>query len=510
MAEQFPVINVSAGVDTFGVVFSRLNTLITFANTDVVTVNSGGGVTSGLGFINGTFGSNTLVCTTIQGGNVSIPSPISIPCNVNFSGNLINISTNTVFQGGIFQGNSTASLFLNSISVTVRNSSSNSVLSPTYLFVGANAVLNTGSLFLGNSIANLVLNSTSATLANGTSQVIVSPTSVLVGSNVIINTTTIAIGSLTINSTYGAGSLIPTANLVYSVGNAQFRWELYAGNGDFSNSVTMANNLSVTGNTALAANLAVTGTTQLANLIVQQNANVAQGLTVQGNSTIYAINATGNTILNGNLHVTGSAAIDGTFSITGNLVFSNTAFSNVIPTSDLTYFVGNSANRWGSLYVGNGIFSNAVTMANTLIVAGATTMNTLTVTGELLGNLTANIVTIISTLSMGSTPDLQQRMVSATTGGTAPQVLDTFAVANFRTAKYLIQIDDLLANNYYSTEILVMHDGTNVLITEYSELITNSSMGTFSANIATGLVQLFFTPVSGNTSVKLFRTMITA
>jgi hypothetical protein len=508
MAEQFPVINVAAGVDTFGVVFSRLNSLILYTNTDCVSVNSGGGLTSGLGFVNGTFGSNTLVCSTIQGGNVTIPSPLALVSNLNLTGNLINISTNTVFQGGIFQGNSTASLFLNSISVTVRNSISNSVLFPTSLTIGGNAVLNTGSFFLGNSIANLVLNSTSATLANGTSQVVVSPTSVLVGSNVIINTTTIAIGSLTINSTYGAGSLIPTANLVYSVGNAQFRWELYAGNGDFSNAVTMANNLSVAGNTTHAANVTVSGSTLLGNLVVQQNANVNQGLTAQGNSTIYAINATGNTILNGNLSVTGSASILGNFNVAGNLTYTATSYGNIVPSSNLTSALGNTGLRW-QLYAGNGDFSNAVTIANTLFVAGATTMNTLSVTGEIIGNLTSNVITVISTFGLGTVPDLQQRMLSTATAGTSAQVLDTYIAANFRTAKYLIQVMDLAANNYYATEILVMHDGTNVLVTEYAELVTNSIMGTFNANISAGVVQLFFTPASTSTTVKLFRTMIT-
>ena len=45
---------------------------------------------------------------------------------------------------------------------------------------------------------------------------------------------------------------------------------------------------------------------------------------------------------------------------------------------------------------------------------------------------------------------------------------------------------------------MLMHDGTNVYISEYATLISNKSLGEFSADIVSGQVRLRYTPPINN------------
>ena len=61
---------------------------------------------------------------------------------------------------------------------------------------------------------------------------------------------------------------------------------------------------------------------------------------------------------------------------------------------------------------------------------------------------------------------------------------------------------------YHAIEILVLHDGTTVYLTQYGEMFTGSSLGTFDASITAGVLNLLFTATNATTTVKLVRTTI--
>jgi hypothetical protein len=88
------------------------------------------------------------------------------------------------------------------------------------------------------------------------------------------------------------------------------------------------------------------------------------------------------------------------------------------------------------------------------------------------------------------------------------QVADTFDPSVYRTAKYLIQVT---ANtDYYATELLLIHDGTNAYTTEYGTIFTNESLATFSADISSGAVRLLVSPTDINSSIRIQRIAVTA
>lgn len=94
---------------------------------------------------------------------------------------------------------------------------------------------------------------------------------------------------------------------------------------------------------------------------------------------------------------------------------------------------------------------------------------------------------------------------------TSATVVDSVSSSAFRTAKYIVQVTDSTNSQYHAVEILVIHDGTTVFKTEYGEITTAASLGTFDAAIVTGTLRLSFTAVAATTkSVKVYRAAITA
>jgi hypothetical protein len=96
------------------------------------------------------------------------------------------------------------------------------------------------------------------------------------------------------------------------------------------------------------------------------------------------------------------------------------------------------------------------------------------------------------------------------TTATSAAVLDAMDIADFRTAKYLVQAHDTVTNNYQTSEILLIHDGSTAYLTEYAIIYTSGSLGSFDAAIVGGDVRLNVTPASTNsTTFKAYRQALT-
>jgi len=84
--------------------------------------------------------------------------------------------------------------------------------------------------------------------------------------------------------------------------------------------------------------------------------------------------------------------------------------------------------------------------------------------------------------------------------------IDSFDATQYRSAKYITQMTS--NTSYHVLEMLVIHDGTNTYMTQYGELVTTSSLGTFDSSINSGTLSILFTPSNQNTTINLVRTNI--
>lgn len=85
----------------------------------------------------------------------------------------------------------------------------------------------------------------------------------------------------------------------------------------------------------------------------------------------------------------------------------------------------------------------------------------------------------------------------------ADQIIHEFSRSDFRTVKYIVQLEHDSDNKYHSEEILLTHNNTTVAMTTYAQILLDSNLGSFDADISGANVRLKLTPTKTNTSVKL-------
>jgi len=96
-----------------------------------------------------------------------------------------------------------------------------------------------------------------------------------------------------------------------------------------------------------------------------------------------------------------------------------------------------------------------------------------------------------------------------TTTATTQVNLDTFAHASYRAARYVVAMSS--AGEFHSTEIMLVHDGSDVTLTQYGTLKSGSALATFDADISGSDLRLRITPASTTSTVtKFVRTTVDA
>jgi len=108
------------------------------------------------------------------------------------------------------------------------------------------------------------------------------------------------------------------------------------------------------------------------------------------------------------------------------------------------------------------------------------------------GNDTSNF----GTIKVVKIPD-NLEVVDSTSANTI--VVDSFGVNEVNTAKYLIQIKNTQNNYIHSTELLVLQDGSNVYLSEYSTIFNDRLLGSFVAEINGTTLELKYTPAQFGT-----------
>lgn len=196
------------------------------------------------------------------------------------------------------------------------------------------------------------------------------------------------------------------------------------------------------------------------------------------------------------------------------------AFTNVAVNSDTFYsWLGKTndmlgayaetvtvkANTAGDMTSGNG-FVTGIFGANTItasILKGGNVQSNASIlftSNANIGNSSLEVNTLQANVS-------HVKSALYTTSNTDSQIVDSFVGTTYRSGKYLISI--ISGTAYQSTEIMMLHDGTNAYITEYATLLSGSTLGTFVANIDSGSVRLFVTPTNASSNLKYQRTLLT-
>jgi hypothetical protein len=188
----------------------------------------------------------------------------------------------------------------------------------------------------------------------------------------------------------------------------------------------------------------------------------------------------------------------------------------VVKVNDLIDFANsevvtanNSAN--GAITTGKGFvigtFGSNTVVCSTLsggntISSGSITISSNTTFTDQLVKVNNGVVRGANSIAFDSTT----RITTSTTASN--QVVDTFAIATYRSAKYVISVTDPVNSAYQATEIMLLHDGANTYSTEYATLLSNTSLATFSSDISSGNVRLLVTPAVSNVQINVTKTLV--
>lgn len=121
----------------------------------------------------------------------------------------------------------------------------------------------------------------------------------------------------------------------------------------------------------------------------------------------------------------------------------------------------------------------------------------------------AQIVGVLTATSFVGNGNVNISGISITTSSSSQGAVDTFSATDFRSASYQIQITR--GTEYHVTSLNVVHDGTDVYVTEFGTINTGTILATFAADINSGNVRILATPSSATSTVfKMYRNLIKA
>lgn len=229
---------------------------------------------------------------------------------------------------------------------------------------------------------------------------------------------------------------------------------------------------------------------------------------------------TGAVVINGGLGVGGSVNIENTSTIGGNIILTT---ASIVSSGDLEV----SDNGDGTITIsGVGTLQSVTTRGSTttnIVHFANTTNSTSSLTGAVLidGGVGIQKDVHIAGTMYAEHIRIQDAVMDSTyvlTNTTASVVIDQYPVNIYRSAKYLIQVEEDLgvSSEFEIIEILLLvtNDYT-VLTTDYGLITSNGELGEFSSDVdvtdpLNPLLKLYFTPFIANDKIiTVCRTAVT-
>ena len=249
--------------------------------------------------------------------------------------------------------------------------------------------------------------------------------------------------------------------------------------------------------------------TQINNAVaVETSARIAADTTLQANIDAEVARATGVEGLLTNLTTTAKT----------NLVSAINEVKGLIPATGVRYIGAITSNSGisdinpGALYyVTAPMFINVYdVMGNIIEVENYVSGDCLLVVKRYLPrsvNINTNraIVRIASSGSIGAYAKVESSSFTLPTTA-ANQSIGAVSVSTARSIKYTVQV--AAGTSYQVSEILLIHNDTDVSMTQYGVVTTGSELATFDADISASYVRLLTTPVNANTTFKIMRSTI--
>jgi hypothetical protein len=236
--------------------------------------------------------------------------------------------------------------------------------------------------------------------------------------------------------------------------------------------------------------------------------------TIQINNTTSAVSTnSGALVVGGGVGIAADLIVGGNIYVNGHYVLTTSSFFQTIASGPDILITATLASEFSPGYI---VISDISTLESVTsrgnftdktVVISNTTQSTSTNTGALTvgggiginGNLTANSVQIGASIMSSN---------KITINNTTATVIDSYSFKDFRSTKYLIQIESGPGKNSLEViEILLMVDNAGtVYATEYGVLTNNGELGEFSAEETNNTVKLSFTPNFAPTEITYFRT----
>jgi len=255
---------------------------------------------------------------------------------------------------------------------------------------------------------------------------------------------------------------------------------------------------------------------------IWSDSGTIDGVTIGGVSPaagyFTALHSNGLDVLVSNSTITVSGDVTGTgtassLPLTLNNVNSNVGtFNNVVvnakglvtSASNVTYMLDSNATLQYVTSKGAST-SIAINLTNTTDATSLTT-GALTTAGGL--SAAKNISSGASFVNYTSGSAISEiATATATIATTGVSVVDQWALASYRSAKYVIQITQ--NSSYQSSEVVVVHNGSTTTMTEYAVVETNGSLGNFSTDVSGGNARLLVTMASATSAViKIHRILM--
>lgn len=244
------------------------------------------------------------------------------------------------------------------VAVSVGNSTIKAVVNSTSLSIGSNVSLTTGVLSIGNSTVNTTINSTSVSTGGLTvANLTVSGDLEVQGNTKLGNSFGVDVVSFkaTVNT-----EITPSANNTQQLGRADLRWGNIYANNMLSANVAVDSIVTVGSNVALSTSILSIGNSTV-NTVINSTSVSTGSLTVANLTVSGDLDVQGNTKL-------GSAITD-VVSVVGLV---NT---NIIPSANVTYSLGNNSLYWQEVHTANihadyGYFNQDVSILGDLTISG--------------------------------------------------------------------------------------------------------------------------------------------